>query len=279
MIIDLTSVHEAVREHYAEQARSDSSCCDTGSASACCDSKNTLYAEDLLSSLPADVANFSLGSGDPITPAALQPGETVLDLGSGGGLDCFLAARQVGENGKVIGVDMTPEMLARARSSAERLGIQNVEFRKGYLEDLPVEEDSVDVVVSNCVINLSPDKPQVFSEIYSALKPGGRVSVSDIVTNHPFSEEQRKNREDWCGCVTGALTREEYIQKMEQAGFVDVQVIPDTALIEKAIASGEAQVVSREQLSKDEMLERVRDWENIEGSMAVPHMISARKPA
>jgi len=279
MIIEPDSVHETVREHYAEQARSNDSCCDTGSASACCDSKNVLYAEDLLSSLPVDIADFSLGSGDPITPAALQPGETVLDLGSGGGLDCFLAARQVGENGKVIGVDMTPEMLARARSSAERLGIQNVEFREGYLENLPVEEDSVDVVVSNCVINLSPDKPQVFSEIYRVLKPGGRVSVSDIVTNHPFSEEQRENKEDWCGCVTGALTQEEYIQKMELAGFVDVQVTPDIALVEKAIASGDAQVQSNKGLSTDELLAHVRDWENIEGTMAVPHMISARKPA
>jgi len=279
MIIEPDSVHETVREHYAEQARSNDSCCDTGSASACCDSKNVLYAEDLLSSLPVDIADFSLGSGDPITPAAVQPGETVLDLGSGGGLDCFLAARQVGENGKVIGVDMTPEMLARARSSAERLGIQNVEFREGYLENLPVEEDSVDVVVSNCVINLSPDKAQVFSEIYRVLKPGGRVSVSDIVTNHPFSEEQRENKEDWCGCVTGALTQEEYIQKMELAGFVDVQVTPDIALVEKAIASGDAQVQSNKGLSTDELLAHVRDWENLEGTMAVPHMISARKPA
>ncbi len=277
MIIEPDSIYETVREHYAEQARSEASCCDTGSASACCDSKNTFYAEDLLTTLPGDVADFSLGSGDPITPAALQPGETVLDLGSGGGLDCFLAARQVGEKGKVIGVDMTPEMLARARASAERMDVRNVEFREGYLENLPIEEDSVDVVVSNCVINLSPDKPQVFSEIYRVLKPGGRVSVSDIVTNHPFSEEQRKNKEDWCGCVTGALTRDEYIHKMEATGFVDVQVIPDMSLVEKAVASGDARVPSNK--STDELLAHVREWENIEETMAVPHLISARKPA
>jgi arsenite methyltransferase len=279
MIIQPDSVHETVREHYAEQARSSASCCGSDSTSACCDSKNILYADELLSSLPADVTGFSLGSGDPVTPAALQPGETVLDLGSGGGLDCFLAARQVGENGKVIGVDMTPEMLARASASAERLGVHNVEFREGYLENLPVEDDSVDVVISNCVVNLSPDKPQVIREMLRVLKPGGRVSISDIVTNRPFSEQQRANKDTWCECVTGALTRQEYIREMEAVGFVDVQILPDMKSIEKAVASGEAQVGSGEKLSTEELLEHVRDWENLEGTLAAPHLISARKPA
>jgi len=274
-----TPVHETVREHYAEQARSSASCCETDSASSCCDSKNILYAEDLLSSLPTDVADFSLGSGDPVTPAALKPGETVLDLGSGGGLDCFLAARQVGETGKVIGVDMTPEMLARARSSAERMGVQNVEFREGYLENLPVQDDSVDVVISNCVVNLSPDKPQVIREIFRVLKPGGRVSISDIVTNHPFSEQQRANKDEWCECVTGALTHQEYVRELEGAGFIDIQVLPNMDLIKKAIASGVVQVSSGEALSTEELLEHVREWEKVERTMAVPHMIYARKPA
>lgn len=273
-----TPIHETVREHYADRARSADSCCGSDSTSACCDSKNMLYPDELLTTLPTDVTSFSMGSGDPITPANLQPGETVLDLGSGGGLDCFLAARQVGENGKVIGVDMTPEMLARARSSAERMGIHNVDFRMGYLESLPVDDDSIDVVVSNCVINLSPDKPQVFSEIFRVLKPGGRVSVSDIVTNHSFSEEQRQNKDDWCGCVSGALPRQDYIQALEKAGFVDIQVLPNLELVEKAIASGQAQIQSNKQLPTEELLQQLRDWENLEGIMAVPHMIFAQKP-
>ncbi len=279
MAITPTSVHETVREHYAEQARSAGSCCETDSASACCDSKNILYAEDLLSSLPADVADFSLGSGDPVTPAALEPGETVLDLGSGGGLDCFLAARQVGETGKVIGVDMTPEMLVRARSSAKRMGVENVEFREGYLENLPVQDDSVDVVISNCVINLSPDKPQVIREIFRVLRPGGRVSVSDIVTNRPFSEAQRQDKDTWCECVSGALTRQEYIRELEAAGFIDIQVLPNMHLIEKGIASGEVQVGSGEALSSEELLGHVREWENFERTLAAPHVIFASKPA
>ena len=271
-----TPIHDVVREHYAERARKSDPCCAPESDSSCCDSKNIFYTDDLLASLPTDVSNFSLGSGDPVTPAALQLGETVLDLGSGGGLDCFLAARQVGEHGNVIGVDMTPEMLARASSSAERMGIHNVEFREGYLEKLPVENESIDVVISNCVINLSPEKSQVFSEIFRVLKPGGRISVSDIATNHPFSEEQRRNKDDWCGCVTGALTRREYIQKLEQAGFVDIQVLPDLESVEKAILSGQAQVQNTK-LSTEELLQHVRDWENLEGTLAIPHTITARK--
>jgi SAM-dependent methyltransferase len=140
-------IHDAVKEHYGEVARTDA---------PCCPQQNLLYPADILQELPDDIASFSAGSGDPISPAELKPGETVLDLGSGAGLDCFLAARQVGASGRVIGVDMTPEMLSRARSNATRLGLPNVEFREGYLEALPVDHDSVDVVISNCVINLSP---------------------------------------------------------------------------------------------------------------------------
>ena len=271
-------IHDVVREHYAERARQSDPCCTPDSASSCCDSQNILYPKDLLTELPTDISNFSLGSGDPITPANLQPGETVLDLGSGGGLDCFLAAKQVGKNGKVIGVDMTPEMISRAKSSAERMDIHNVEFREGYLESLPTEDNSVDVVISNCVINLSPNKLQVFREIYRVLKPGGRVSVSDIVTNHPFSEEQRKNKEDWCGCVTGALTQKEYIQQMEQAGFVDVQVLPNLELVEQLITSGQVKVKSNKNLSIEELLEHVQSWEILENTIAIPHIISAKKP-
>ncbi len=185
-----------------------------------------LYPLDLLTTMPEDVANFSLGCGDPISLAGLQPGEIVLDLGSGGGLDCFLAARQVGQAGTVIGVDMTPEMLARARASAERLQIRNVEFREGYLESLPVEDASVDVVISNCVINLSPDKPQVFREIYRVLKPGGRLAVSDIVTHGALPEGLRKDMQAWGACVAGALDMQDYTRGLKEAGFNDTAVQP-----------------------------------------------------
>jgi arsenite methyltransferase len=217
-------IRASVREHYAAQARSGSSCCSDSPGS--CDSKNTIYPIELLTSLPEDVANFSLGCGDPITVAALQPGETVLDLGSGGGLDCFLAAKKIGENGHVIGVDMTPEMLTRARAAAARLGVTNVEFREGYLEKLPVENASVDAVISNCVINLSPDKPQVFREMFRTLKPGGRLAVSDIVTNGPLPEELQKNMEAWGACVAGALDVSDYLTGLTDAGFSDVKVQP-----------------------------------------------------
>ena len=210
-------IRESVREHYAAQARAGSSCCGGSSE---------LYPVSLLTEVPADVANFSLGCGNPIGAAALQPGETALDLGSGGGLDCFLAAKQVGESGHVIGVDMTAEMLERARAAASRLGVRNVEFRDGYLESIPVEDASVDAVISNCVINLSPDKPQVFREIFRVLKPGGRVAVSDIVTDGPLPEELKKDMAAWGACVAGALDVTEYTTGLTEAGFTDVKVQP-----------------------------------------------------
>ncbi len=216
--MEATTIHEAVREHYGELARTSNSCCASGSS--------TLYDETLIQAVPTEVSDFSLGCGDPITLAKLQPGETVLDLGSGGGLDCFLAARQVGETGRAIGVDMTQDMLAKARSNAERLKVQNVEFREGYLEALPIEDHSVDVVISNCVINLSPDKPQVFREIFRVLRPGGRVAVSDIVTNGALPEAVQKSMDSWGACVAGALDQREYVRGLREAGFVAVQVQP-----------------------------------------------------
>ncbi len=217
------SIRDSVRRRYAEHARAGSSCC---GESSCCSENNLLYPDQLLTGLPSDVANFSLGCGDPITAAALQPGETVLDLGSGGGLDCFLATRQVGETGRVLGVDMTPEMLARARAAADRLGVRNVEFRQGFLESLPVEDASVDVILSNCVINLSPDKSQVFREMFRVLKPGGRVAVSDIVIDGPLPERVREDMEAWGACLAGALEVNEYVKGLADAGFTDVQVQP-----------------------------------------------------
>jgi len=231
MTLSPTPIHDAVRDHYAERARNSSSCCSpTGCGS------NELYAETLLADLPSEIVNFTLGCGDPITLANLRPGETVLDLGSGGGLDCFLAARQVGPQGRVIGIDMTPEMLAKARANAARLNAANVEFREGYLEKLPVADNSIDVVISNCVINLSPDKPQVFREIFRVLRqpdlesgrPGGRVSISDIVISEGslMPEAVQKNMAAWGACVAGALNVNDYVQGLLEAGFTEVRVQP-----------------------------------------------------
>lgn len=233
-----TTIHEGVREHYAELARQNSSCCGSSTGSSCCDTQNNLYPADLLTTVPDDISNFSLGCGDPISLAELQPGQTVLDLGSGGGLDCILAAQKVGSTGRVFGVDMTPEMLEKARANVKRLGLENVEFRQGYLESLPLGDNSIDVVISNCVINLSPDKPQVFREIFRVLKPGGRVAVSDIVTNGPLPEVVKNSLSGWAACVSGAIDVSEYTSAMNAAGLVDVQVTPtylDDGLIDEAV--------------------------------------------
>jgi ubiquinone/menaquinone biosynthesis C-methylase UbiE len=175
--------------------------------------------------LPVDVTGLSLGCGDPVTIASLLPGETVLDLGSGGGIDCFLAARQVGSTGYVIGVDMTPDMLAKANASKVKMNVHNVEFRRGQIEALPVNDSSIDVVMSNCVINLSPDKAAVFNEAFRVLKGGGRIAVSDIVTEGEFSPELRADSARWAECVTGAIDVDDYTGLMRHAGFVNIQVV------------------------------------------------------
>ncbi|NWF67854.1 MAG: arsenite methyltransferase [Chloroflexi bacterium] len=221
-----TQIHEVVRQRYGAIARSQgSSCCGGNTASASQDNLIPLYDNQLVATLPAEVTDLSLGCGDPVTIAQLRPGETVLDLGSGGGIDCFLAARQVGDSGYVIGVDMTPDMLAKANANKVRMGVHNVEFRKGQIEALPVTDRSVDVIMSNCVINLSPDKPAVFREAYRVLKPGGRISVSDIVTEGEFSPELRADAAQWAECVTGAIDAAEYTDMMRAAGFVEIEVV------------------------------------------------------
>lgn len=200
-------------------------------AGACCSTDDEdallriadLYAETDVADLPATVTDAAFGCGNPTAIAALNPGETVLDLGSGGGIDCFLAAKMVGEAGKVYGIDMTPNMIALARRNAEKVGAKNVEFRQSMIESLPLSGESVDVVISNCVINLSPDKDAVFREAFRVLRPGGRLQVSDIVWTKQVSPEIRDDMERWASCIGGALLESEYLDKIAGAGFVDVK--------------------------------------------------------
>jgi SAM-dependent methyltransferase len=248
------SIHDAVREHYAERIKSNASCC---GSSDCCSPNDGLYPEELLSTVPSDVSITSYGCGDPITLASLKPGQTVLDLGSGAGLDCILAAQKVGETGHVIGVDMTPEMIERARKNVRKVGLKNVEFRAGYLEKLPVENDTADVIISNCVINLSPDKQKVFQEAFRVLKPGGKLAVSDIVTDGPLPEPIKQSLSAWAGCVAGAVDINDYIQMMESVGFTDIYFNPaffDRETVDSALADmgdvAELKTVSRDEVYK-----------------------------
>ncbi len=233
-------IRSAVREHYGQIAENfkpsqAASCCgpSTKAASSCCgpasqtiDPNLKIYETTDVENLPPEVTELSLGCGDPVTLASLQPGQHVLDLGSGGGIDCFLAARQVGESGHVIGVDMTYAMLEKARANQQRLGLKNVEFRLGEIEHLPVADGSIDIILSNCVINLSPDKPQVFREAFRVLRPGGRLSVSDIVTDGPLPADLKASLSAWAGCVAGALEVQEYTAAIQAAGFVDISITP-----------------------------------------------------
>jgi ubiquinone/menaquinone biosynthesis C-methylase UbiE len=233
---DPTAIKELVRQHYGGRIQAGSCCggssgCGGGSAGDCCDTPTelALYGSEALASLPAGVTTTSFGCGNPIALAGLKPGEVVLDLGSGGGLDVLLAAQRVGAEGYVYGLDMTDEMLAVARRNAERAGAPNVEFLKGDIESIPLPNDSVDVILSNCVINLSPDKGQVLHEAFRVLRPGGRLAVSDIVVDGdlsglPVSEVQIRAALSWAGCIAGALTIEQYRQLLTEAGFAQVDV-------------------------------------------------------
>jgi SAM-dependent methyltransferase len=222
-------VKKVVREKYGEAARTGSSCCGpAGSCDSAADVSTRIgYSETELQSIP-EGANLGLGCGNPTALASLKPGETVLDLGSGAGIDCFLTAKEVGETGTAIGVDMTPEMVYRARENAKKAGIRNVEFRLGELEHLPVADGSVDVVISNCVINLVPDKRKVFAEMYRVLKPGGRFFISDIVLEREFPEPVRSSVEAYTGCVAGASLRRDYLRFLGEAGFGGIRILGET---------------------------------------------------
>jgi SAM-dependent methyltransferase len=226
--MSVTNVQDAVREKYGEIARSvgQGGCCGPGSCG--CDDPITsnLYSDAETANLPAAAVAASLGCGNPTALIELQPGQTVLDLGSGGGIDVLISARRVGPTGKVYGLDMTDEMLALARENQRKAGVTNVEFLKGTIEAIPLPDQSVDVIISNCVINLSVDKDAVLREAFRVLKPGGRFAVSDVVIRGEVPAEVRRSMELWVGCVAGALRDDEYASKLEAAGFEAVDVEP-----------------------------------------------------
>lgn len=216
-------IKDEVRKAYAKVAQPTSSCCGPGTRGD--------YAKTLgysVEDLPDSVTESFAGCGNPTALASLKEGETVLDLGSGAGLDVFMAARQVGPAGHVIGVDMTPTMIDKAKDNAEKLGATNVEFRSGDIETLPVDDDSIDVIISNCVINLAPDKGKVFHEAFRVLRPGGRMLISDIVLEGSLSQEVRDQVASYTGCLGGAILKEEYLQLMRDAGFTDVRIVSES---------------------------------------------------
>ncbi len=230
--MDKHEIRRRVTEKYGEIAAGKT--CGCGCAPGCCGQETQAksqslgigYSKEDLLSVP-DGANLGLGCGNPVAIASLKEGETVLDLGSGAGFDCFLAARRVGESGRVIGVEMTPQMLEKARKNVESGSYANVEFRLGEIEHLPVADSSVDVIISNCVINLSPDKPAVFSEAYRVLRPGGRIMVSDIVITRDLPDPVKRLADAYTGCISGASRRDAYLDCITSAGFLDIAILDE----------------------------------------------------
>lgn len=247
-----SEIRKMVREGYGKIARESGSCCGPKSNKGCCNtntsaqardsSKSIGYTDEDMDSVP-DGANLGLGCGNPLALAAIKEGDTVLDLGSGAGFDCFLAANKVGKTGKAIGVDMTPDMVEKARENAHKGLYNNVEFRLGEIENLPVADNTVDLITSNCVINLSVDKPRVFREAYRVLKPGGRIMVSDIVTAKALPEIVRKSVAAYIGCVAGASLESEYLGAIEAAGFQEVRVT-DTSRLAPEAASDDPTIMA-----------------------------------
>jgi arsenite methyltransferase len=271
-------IKRVVRDRYAEAAKQDRSCCSP--AVSCCGGKDQVdlisqnigYRDEDLRAVP-EGANLGLGCGNPVALASLKPGEVVLDLGSGAGFDCFLAANQVGKTGKVIGVDMTPEMLDRARANARKGNYENVEFRMGEIENLPVADDLADIIISNCVINLSPDKKRVFQEAFRVLKPGGRLMVSDIVLLKELPDEIKNSVAAYVSCLAGALTKDHYLGAIQAAGFREIKIIDEATFPAELLSNDPSarEIVKNLNLSK----EKARDLARSVVSMNV----SALKPA
>jgi arsenite methyltransferase len=275
--MDKNRIKDIVKEKYGHIAGESGSCC---ASASCCGSgpgadetsRRLGYSDSELQAVP-EGANLGLGCGNPIALASLKPGETVLDLGSGAGFDSFLAAARVGPEGRVIGVDMTAEMLARARENARRGGYANVEFREGEIENLPVDDNAVDIIISNCVINLSPQKERVFSEAFRVLKPGGRVMVSDIVLLEDLPESIRTSIEAYVGCVAGASLKQDYIRLIEKAGFQEVQVLEEAAFVTDMMPDDPMlqSIISEVNVSAEELLRL--------GRTVVSVKITATKPS
>ncbi len=271
-------IRKVVREGYGKIAKQDSSCC--APEKSCCGSATSAqdigrkigYSEAELKTVP-EGANLGLGCGNPIALALLKEGEVVLDLGSGAGFDCFLAANQVGKTGRVIGVDMTAEMLDRARENARKGNYANVEFRLGEIENLPVADHQVDVIISNCVINLSPNKKRVFREAFRVLRPGGKLMVSDIVLLKELPAEVKDSVAACIGCVAGAVTKKEYLEAVQAAGFEETKIVGEAAFSTELLVSDP---VARE-IAKNLNLspERAEDL----ASSVVSIKVSATKPA
>jgi len=278
-VTDNETIHEIVKKSYAARV--------TGTAGGCCGGGTKAnqdeaavkmgYSAEDVDSVP-EGANLGLGCGAPLAIAAVRPGETVLDLGSGAGFDAFLAARAVGSSGRVIGVDMTPEMVSKARENAASAGFANIDFRRGQIESLPVEDGEVDVVISNCVINLSPDKPAVFREADRAPKPGGRIAVSDIVLTAELPEVIAKSLAAYVGCVAGAWLLEDYLAAVEAAGFRDVEVAASKPAVEAL--SGDDPLVRGvlDQMGAEKSGDLEADLAEI-ASRVVSAQIVARKPS
>lgn len=264
-------VRKIVRKSYGKIAKAEKTSCCCGCGSMENVSEQVGYSKDELTSVP-EGANLNLGCGNPVALASLEKGETVIDLGSGGGLDCFLAAKKVGTTGKVIGVDMTPEMLDKARANARRGKYTNVEFRLGEIENLPVADNTADVIISNCVINLSPNKPRVFREAFRVLKPNGRLMISDMVLLKEIPQAILKNVAAYIGCIAGAEKKHMYLDLIRQAGFQNVQVIEETQLPYEALVSD----ATAQQIMK-ELKVTQKEAAEIFGS-AVSIKVSAIKP-
>ena len=253
------NIKKAVREGYAKVAGGSSCCCTPDTGSSCCGqvdlakeiSSNIGYSKEDLNKVP-EGSNLGLGCGNPIAMASLAKGEVVLDLGSGAGFDCFLAAEKVGTEGRVIGVDMTPEMLEKAKENAQKGNFSNVEFRLGEIENLPVADGIIDIIISNCVINLAPDKDRVFSEAFRVLRPGGRIMVSDIVLTKELPDFIKNNMAAYVGCISGAIIKENYLNAIEKAGFRDVKIIDEVNFPLKYIVSDDTAAIVKNELSLSE---------------------------
>jgi len=274
---DSEQIYEAVRDRYATAARaaSNKACCGPSDTTSGVVSSN-LYEKDETDALPADAVTASLGCGNPTMLADLQLGEVVLDLGSGGGIDVLLSARRVGPSGMAYGLDMTPEMLDLARKNQAEAGLANVEFLQGTIEDIPLPDGTVDVVISNCVVNLSPDKDAVVQEAFRVLKPGGRLAISDIVLRRVLSEPTRALIGLWTGCVAGALVVEDYEAKLRAAGFEGVAIEPTRVFEDDDIVSLAAELSVDAELPKD--TDRDKVMAELSGSI-MSAFVRGHKPA